>query len=72
MRNRPTQKSGENPPFQEALEPEAMRKKLWRYRRELGREFGLPELLKLEDIRAKTRLVEALQGMPTDSFDRNV
>ena len=72
MRNRYTQKSGENPPFQEALEPEMMRKKLWCYRRELGREFGLPELLKLEDIRAKTRLAEVLQGFSADLFDRNV
>ena len=70
MRNKSTPQTGDNPPFQEALAPEAMRKKLWRYRRELGREFGIGELLKLEEIRAKTRLAEVLQEIPAFFSDR--
>ena len=70
MRIRHAQKTEADPPYQEVLEPEAMRTRLWRYRKELGGEFGLPELLKLEEIRAKLRLAEALCGLSVSVLNR--
>ena len=47
--------------FANGLNPFVLKKKLWRCQRELGYKFGITELLKLEEIRAKIKLAEAIR-----------
>lgn len=56
--------------FERDLEPAALKKKLFRYQREMGKSFGLTELLALEDIRAKALLAETINDMPEFLLDQ--
>lgn len=45
------------------LRPEYLADDLQRYQKVFGKEFGVKELLQLEDIRVKAMIVEALTNM---------
>jgi len=56
--------------FEKELEPEELRSELFRYRKELGKEFGLKELLLLQDIRSKALMAEAINDIPEFLIDQ--
>ena len=52
------------------LRPEYLADDLQRYQKVFGKEFGVKELLQLEDIRVKAMIVEALTNMPELLMDQ--
>ena len=54
---------GQEIQFPKGLEPLSLRRKLWSYQKELGRQFALGDLLKIEEIHAKMTLAEAVRHM---------
>lgn len=52
------------------LRPEYLADELRRYQKVFGKEFGMKELLQLEDIRVKAMIVEALTNMPEMLMDQ--
>lgn len=56
--------------FFEELEPQALKDKLTRYRRVLGKEFSIADLLVLEDIRVKALIAEAINDAPEFLIDQ--
>lgn len=56
--------------FEKELEPTALKSKLLRYQKELGKGFEIVELLALEEIRAKALLAEAINDAPEFLIDQ--
>lgn len=56
--------------FEEALKPEELLKKLRTYQDVLGDQFGLTELLQLEDIRVKAMTAQAINDLPEFLLDQ--
>lgn len=50
--------------FEQDLTPENLNTKLRQYQNVLGYEFGVKELLMLQDIHAKTLIAEAINDLP--------
>lgn len=55
--------------FDADMTPQHFGETLRDYQRELGTEFGIKELLQLEDLRVKARLVEAIVDFPEHLMD---
>ena len=56
--------------FEKDLEPAALKSKLLRYQKELGKEFGIVELLALEEVRVKALLAEVINDAPEFLIDQ--
>ena len=50
--------------FEKELEPQNLKTELDEYRKALGKDFGLTELLKIYDIRAKMRIAANILDAP--------
>ncbi len=53
-----------------ALDPEELSYELSRYRKALGKDFGISDLIKIRDIQAKTRIAEAICNAPEYLMDQ--
>lgn len=55
--------------FEKELVPDELAYTLMRYQKELGMEFGVPELLELEKIKALALIAEAINDAPEFLLD---
>jgi hypothetical protein len=56
--------------FEEKLKPGELRDKLREYQKAFGKDFGIRELLMLEDIRSKVLIAEAINDAPEFLMDQ--
>lgn len=56
--------------FEQKLTPEELEYSLMRYQKVFGEEFGVKELLQLEDIRSKALIAEAINDAPEFLLDQ--
>ena len=56
--------------FEKELNPNELEIELMRYQKVFGTEFGIKELLMLEDIRCKAMIAEAVSDMPEYLMDQ--
>ena len=56
--------------FERKLTPEELQDKLYDYQEALGEDFGIKELLMLEDIRSKALIAEAINDAPEFLLDQ--
>ena len=56
--------------FERRLEPDSLEGELIRYKEVLGEEFGLKELLTLQDLRVKALIAEAINNVPEFLLDQ--
>ena len=56
--------------FLKELDPQALKTTLTRYRKALGKEFSIADLLRLEDIRVKALIAEAINDAPEFLIDQ--
>ena len=56
--------------FESRLEPDYIAAELKRYQRVLGKTFGIPELVELENIRAMALVAEAINDAPEFLVDQ--
>ena len=56
--------------FESRLEPHSLESELIRYKEVLGEEFGLKELLTIEDLRVKALIAEAINNVPEFLLDQ--
>ena len=56
--------------FERRLEPDSLEGELIRYKEVFGEEFGLKELLTLQDLRVKALIAEAINNVPEFLLDQ--
>lgn len=56
--------------FERRLEPDSLEGELIRYKEVFGEEFGIKELLTLEDLRVKALIAEAINNVPEFLLDQ--
>ena len=56
--------------FERRLEPDSLESELIRYKEVFGEEFGLKELLTLQDLRVKALIAQAINNVPEFLLDQ--
>ena len=56
--------------FESRLEPHSLESELIRYKEVFGEEFGIKELLTIQDLRVKALIAEAINNVPEFLLDQ--